>query len=52
MSPSESSADVHLTMPASLYDRVYSEASKKRVSVPEVIRRALDKDLREREPAV
>ncbi len=45
VSPRETSTDVHLTMSESLYDRAYAEASKTRVSVPEVIRRALQKDL-------
>jgi len=45
LSPDESSTDVHLTMPASLYDRAYAEASRERVSVPEVIRRALSAKL-------
>jgi hypothetical protein len=41
VSPSEPSTDVHLTMPESLYDRVYATASRERLTVPEVIRRAL-----------
>jgi hypothetical protein len=45
VSLSEPSTDVHVTVPNSLYDRAYAVAAKERVSVPEVIRRALVKDL-------
>ena len=45
VSPKEPSTDVHLTLPVSVYDRAYLEASKARLSVPEVIRRALTRDL-------
>jgi predicted HicB family RNase H-like nuclease len=45
VSPKEASTDVHLTMSDSLYDQAYQRAAQQRVSVPEVIRRALVKDL-------
>jgi predicted HicB family RNase H-like nuclease len=41
----EPSADVHLTIPASLYDRAYAAASKAQISVPELIRRTLAANL-------
>ncbi len=34
-----------LKLPTSLYDRAYDRAREERISVPEVIRRALTKDL-------
>lgn len=45
VSPGEASTDVHVTVPASLYDRAYAKASSDRVNVQELIRRALAKDL-------
>lgn len=42
----ESSANVHVTMPVSLYDRLYVAASGDRISVPERIRRAVERDLK------
>ena len=45
LSPDEDSTDVHLTVSASLYDRIYEAAARDRVSIPEVIRRALAKEL-------
>ena len=39
--PDQPSTDVHLTISIRLYDLAYAEASKRRVTVPEVIRRAL-----------
>jgi hypothetical protein len=41
----EPSTDVHLTVSVSLYDRVYAVAVHDRVSVPQVIRRALAREL-------
>jgi hypothetical protein len=41
----EPSADVHLTIPASLYDRAYAAATKAQISVPELIRRTLAANL-------
>lgn len=41
LSRHEPSADIHLTVPESVYDRVYARASEERVSVPEVLRRLL-----------
>lgn len=45
VTPGEHSTPVQVKIPDSLYDRACAEASKARVSVPEVIRRALAKDL-------
>ena len=45
VSSAEPSADVHLKVPYSLYDRVCVAASRAHVSVPEVIRRAVVRDL-------
>jgi len=45
VSPKEASTDVHLTMSESLYDRAYQRAAHQRVSVQDVIRQALAKDL-------
>jgi hypothetical protein len=45
VSSSESSTDVHLTIPDSLYDLVYAAASLKRITVPEAIRQAVQRDL-------
>jgi hypothetical protein len=45
VSPGERSTDVHLTIPDSLYDRAYAKASSQRETVPEIIRRALARDL-------
>ncbi len=39
--PGESSTDVHLTMSASLYDRMSALAVKQQTSVPDVIRKQL-----------
>jgi len=49
LSPDEPSTPVQVRLPDSLYDRAYAEASKEHVTVPELIRRALHRDLRERE---
>jgi hypothetical protein len=46
LSPDETSADVHLTVPASLYDRIYTEAATDRISVPEFIRQIITRELR------
>jgi hypothetical protein len=46
LSAAEGSADVHLTLPEGMYDKAYSVASRERISVPEVIRRALSRALR------
>ena len=48
LSETEASTAVHVAMPISLYDRVYVEAAKEHVTVPEVIRRALEADLEEK----
>ncbi len=46
LSPDEPSTAVGgLKLPASLYDRAYDRAREERISVPEVIRRALTRDL-------
>jgi hypothetical protein len=45
LSPDESSTDVHFRMPDSLYDRASAAAAQDRLSVPDVIRRALARDL-------
>lgn len=46
LSPTEPSTAVGgLKLPASLYDRAYDRAREERISVPEVIRRALHRDL-------
>jgi hypothetical protein len=45
LSASETSTGVTVTMPVGLYDRAYALASKERVSVPEVMRRALSQAL-------
>jgi hypothetical protein len=45
VSPQEPSTDVHLTMSDSLYDRTVQRASQQRVSVQDVIRKALTRDL-------
>jgi hypothetical protein len=37
------SVPVHVKMPSRQYDDLYERAQRDRVSVPEVIRRALDK---------
>jgi hypothetical protein len=36
------SADVHVTLPPQKYDAAYKLAAEQRVSVPELLRRALD----------
>lgn len=36
---------MHVTLPESLYDRLYIAATLERISIPERIRRALEKDL-------
>lgn len=45
LSRNDPSTDVSVKMPASLYDRLYKRAADSRVSVPEVIRRAVARDL-------
>lgn len=45
LSPSEPSTPVHVKLPGSLYDRVYEAAARDRLSVPERIRMALQRDL-------
>jgi Arc/MetJ-type ribon-helix-helix transcriptional regulator len=45
LSDDEGSTPVSVKLPDSLYDRAYARASDDRVSVPEVIRRALVRDL-------
>lgn len=45
LSPHTPSADVCVKMSGELYDRAYAEASRQRTSVPEVIRRAIDRAL-------
>ena len=36
---------VHLTLPCDLYDRAYASSRKNRVSIPEIIRRAMTRML-------
>ena len=45
LSDDEGSTSVHVKLPDSVYDRAYERAADERVSVPEVIRRALERDL-------
>lgn len=45
LEPGQPSTDVIVAMPPALYDRVYQAARLERVSVPEVIRRALKREL-------
>ena len=45
LSEREPSTDVCLKLPVSIYDRAYKEAAKLHVTVPEVIRRALCREL-------
>lgn len=44
VAPGDTSTDVHLTIPSSMYDRAYKKAGD-RETVQDVIRRALEKDL-------
>lgn len=46
LSPDEESTPVSVKLPARLYDQVYSAAQAARVSVPEVVRRAVDREFR------
>lgn len=41
LQPGAPSAELHVRLPAALYDRLYSEASSRRISVAEMARRAL-----------
>lgn len=41
--PNQPSTDVHLSLPEGMYDKAFALASRDRISVPEVIRRALDR---------
>ena len=41
----EPTEGIHVKVPISLYDRAYEAAERDRVSVPELIRRALARDL-------
>jgi hypothetical protein len=43
----EPSASVHLRLPPRTYDAAYQRAQRDQVSVPEVLRRALDRELRD-----
>lgn len=45
LSPTEASVPVNVKMPASLYDHAYRAAGVRLVSVPELMRRALLRDL-------
>ncbi len=45
MGGGEPSANVQLRIPASLYDQAYALAARDRVSITEVIRRALRKEV-------
>jgi hypothetical protein len=47
LDPTQPSADVHLTLPAALYDEAYEAAERARVSLPELIRRAVRRTLDE-----
>lgn len=44
LADNDPSANVQLRVPGSLYDRIYAEASRERLSVPDIIRRALERD--------
>ena len=44
-SPDEESTDIHLTVPASVYDRWHAEARRERVTIPELVRRAVARNL-------
>ena len=48
LSETEASTAVHVAMPISLFDRVYSEATKEHVTVPEIIRRAVEAELEQK----
>jgi len=41
LSPGHASTDVCVKMPVGMYDQAYALATRERVSVPEVMRRAL-----------
>ncbi len=41
LQPGVPSAAVHVRLPAALYDRVYAEASSRRITVTEMLRRAI-----------
>jgi hypothetical protein len=41
----ESVTPVHVRLSDSVYDRVYARASREHVTVPDIIRRAVDRDL-------
>ena len=43
VSPDQPSTDVLVAMSEGMYDRAYLVATRERISVPEVIRRALDR---------
>jgi hypothetical protein len=43
------SAQICVSVTARKYDQVYQRAQRERISVPEVIRRALDRELREKD---
>jgi hypothetical protein len=43
LEPNQRSADVHVSLPAHTYDRVYEHAAKARTSVPHVIRQLVDR---------
>lgn len=45
LSRDEPSTDVCVKMPEGMYDAAYRVATRERISVPEVIRRALDRAL-------
>ena len=45
LSPGESSTPVSLKMPTSLYDRAYARATRDRMTVAELLRRALTRVL-------
>lgn len=45
LSPSAPSTSLHLKLPEDVYDKACQVASKHRITVPEVIRRVLDRAL-------
>ena len=41
LDPDDESVDIHLKLPSRQYDRLYLKAKEERMTIPEVIRRAL-----------
>jgi hypothetical protein len=51
LSDGEPSESVHIRLPASLYDRAFAAASQDRISIPELIRRAVQRELQQASPS-